>query len=115
MKGKKFTAAEKHFTEQLKRKNNQNKLMSEEIDRLMTENENLKTSLHEKEGEIYSLKEWIERLLDYTELPKEEIKNKYEEDIKKEKLTKAFLNLAFGCVTAGALPSYSMYTKGKVK
>lgn len=81
-KGKKFDAAQKHFEgkkieleKQIKaltaRVSEQNKTISEQkgqIDALSTENQ--------------QLKEWIERLLEYTELSKEDIKAACEKDKK---------------------------------
>lgn len=81
-KGKKFDAAQKHFEDkkielekQIKaltaRVSEQNKTISEQrgqIDALSSENQ--------------QLKEWIERLLEYTELSKEDIKAACEKDKK---------------------------------
>lgn len=81
-KGKKFDAAQKHFEgkkieleKQIKaltaRVSEQNKIVSEQkgqIDALSSENQ--------------QLKEWIERLLEYTELSKEDIKAACEKDKK---------------------------------
>ena len=81
-KGKKFDAAQKHFEgkkieleKQIKvltaRVSEQNKTISEQrgqIDALSSENQ--------------QLKEWIERLLEYTELSKEDIKTACEKDKK---------------------------------
>lgn len=81
-KGKKFDAAQKHFErkkieleKQIKiltaRVSEQNKIISEQkgqIDALSSEN--------------LQLKEWIERLLEYTELSKEDIKAACEKDKK---------------------------------
>ena len=81
-KGKKFDAAQKHFEgkkieleKQIKaltaRVSEQNKTISEQrgqIDALSSENQ--------------QLKEWIERLLEYTELSKEDIKAACEKDKK---------------------------------
>lgn len=81
-KGKKFDAAQKHFEgkkieleKQIKaltaRVSEQNKTISEQkgqIDVLSSENQ--------------QLKEWIERLLEYTELSKEDIKAACEKDKK---------------------------------
>lgn len=81
-KGKKFDVAQKHFEgkkieleKQIKalttRVSEQNKTISEQrgqIDALSSENQ--------------QLKEWIERLLEYTELSKEDIKAACEKDKK---------------------------------
>lgn len=81
-KGKKFDAAQKHFEgkkieleKQIKaltaRVSEKNKTISEQrgqIDALSSENQ--------------QLKEWIERLLEYTELSKEDIKAACEKDKK---------------------------------
>ena len=81
-KGKKFDASQKHFEgkkieleKQIKvltaRVSEQNKTISEQrgqIDALSSENQ--------------QLKEWIERLLEYTELSKEDIKAACEKDKK---------------------------------
>lgn len=79
-KGKKFDAAKKHFEgkrieyeKQIKRLNTcireQNEIISEQ-------KEQLNTLLYENQ----QLKEWVERLLEYTELSKEDIKEACEKD-----------------------------------
>ena len=73
-RGKKFDAAEKHFQKI--------RLQYEHrLNRLATENANLRRQLsvnteklHNIEIENEQLKEWVERLLQYTELSKEDIK-----------------------------------------
>lgn len=82
MKGKKFTAAEKYFHEKevklrkeiqsyrdsIKEKNEMIKALESEVDSLKNEN--------------VSMEQWIERLLEYTELSKEDIKAACEKDKK---------------------------------
>ena len=81
-KGKKFDAAQKHFEgkriEYEKRiktltawLNEQNKTISEQ-----------KEMIHKLSSENEQLKDWIERLLEYTELSKEDIKEACEKDKK---------------------------------
>lgn len=79
-KGKKFDAAEKHFTKERERLTKQIKDLSEQL-----ENAHRDTRLFRSRAEFYErenaeLKNWVERLLEYTELSKEDIKQACEKD-----------------------------------
>lgn len=73
-KGKKFDAAEKHFEkkriEYEKKIRYLTDMVSEQNKTIVSNKEKISTL----ESENTRLKEWIERLLDYTELSKEDIK-----------------------------------------
>lgn len=91
-KGKKFNAAEEHFKKK-------EELLRGEIKRLRSETSSkngLISELSEKcaklEIENQGLKEWIERLLEYTELTPEEIAARVESD---KKARKALDSLGF--------------------
>lgn len=80
MKGKKFNAAEKHFLgkEEKYRKEISNlKKVIESKNREITAYENI---IAELEGENSQQKDWIERLLQYTELSLDDIKEACEKD-----------------------------------
>lgn len=81
-KGKKFDAAEKHFEK--KRIEYEKKIRY--LTNMVSEQNKTIVSNKEKisilESENTRLKEWIERLLDYTELSKEDIKVACEKDKK---------------------------------
>ncbi|MDD3172193.1 MAG: hypothetical protein PHF63_00765 [Herbinix sp.] len=83
MKGKKFDAAEKHFMEKEAR-------LKKQINSLEARNSELRAALVEKTSENNSLstknaelEDWIERLLIYTELNREDIKRICQEDKRK--------------------------------
>lgn len=80
MKGKKFEAAEKHFykkeTEYRKRINALEEIVSEKAGLLKEAEERISVL----ETENSQMKDWIERLLQYTELSKEDVKKACEKD-----------------------------------
>lgn len=79
-RGKKFDAAEKHFQEKLeklrKEKDYWRGLALEKQQRVS----DLETELETAKSTVEQQREWIERLLQYTELSKEEIRAACEKD-----------------------------------
>lgn len=80
MKGKKFTAAEKHFQEkEAKLRKEMNDWRTVAIERA-EEIVELKEELRQAKSTIAQQQDWIERLLQYTELSLEDIKAACEKD-----------------------------------
>lgn len=82
-KGKKFEAAEKHFQKLKEKYERHIKTLYEEKCSLQNELVQVKNRVHELESETAQQKEWIERLLKYTELSKEDIAKACQTDIDK--------------------------------
>ena len=83
-KGKKFDAAEMHF---MKRKAEYEKQIRRNRDTIFSLNENvIRLTLENQklQDENIKTREWIERLLQYTELSENDIKKVCEADKKKE-------------------------------
>lgn len=92
-KGKKFNAAEKHFKKKeedyqrrIKHLENVIAQLQADMHRLAGENGDLLT-------ENDSLKDWVDRLLTYTELSKEDIKAACEHDKKCNEALARFVNM----------------------
>ena len=81
-KGKKFDAAEKHFQEKEKQYQNQIKSLNEYIKKNSINKNNYEEQVHNLQSENEQLKAWIGRLLQYTELSKDDIKQACEKDKK---------------------------------
>lgn len=80
MKGKKFTAAEKHFQEkEAKLRKEMNDWRTVAIERA-EEIVELKEELGQAKSTIAQQQDWIERLLQYTELSLDDIKAACEKD-----------------------------------
>lgn len=80
MKGKKFTAAEKHFQEkEIKLRKNLQYWQDLAISRAKHIAE-LETALRDVTAKVGQQQEWIERLLQYTELSQEDIRATCEKD-----------------------------------
>ena len=80
-KGKKFDAAQKHFEGEKVKYEKQIKYLREEIS---TQNKTIseqKAQIDSLSSENRQLKDWVERLLEYTELSKEDIKAACEKDV----------------------------------
>lgn len=80
MKGKKFDAAEKHFEKKRVALEKQIKELREQLENAHRDTRLFRTRLEFCERENEELKQWIERLLEYTELSKEDIKAACEKD-----------------------------------
>lgn len=83
MKGKKFDAAEKHFEKKRIQYDKGIKYLREQLDASRKE-----AQLYKEKADSYELKngellDWIERLLEYTELPKEDVKAVFENEKRK--------------------------------
>ena len=79
-RGKKFDAAEKHFEKKKTQLEKEVKYYQSENSRLNKENETLKLCNGLLRDENDRLNQWVERLLEYTELSKEDIKEACEKD-----------------------------------
>ena len=80
MKGKKFSAAEKHFQEkEVKLRKEVQRWQTRAIEQSQRVEE-LERSLKEANNIVEQQRDWIERLLQYTELSKEDIKAACEKD-----------------------------------
>jgi len=82
-KGKKFNAAEKYFHE---KEIKYQKQIKQKCETIVQMNDLQSELIHEKQElqtENEQLKEWIERLLKYTELTKEDIQKACEQDKKR--------------------------------
>lgn len=82
MKGKKFDAVEKHFEKKRLQYVCQIKTLEEQLKKANLEINSLKQKNEEYKHEIELLNDWVERLLEYTELSKEDIKKICEKDKK---------------------------------
>lgn len=93
-KGKKFDAAEKHFMkkEEVYRRRIEN--LENTITQLQADMRRLADENGTLLAESDSLKDWVERLLAYTELSKEDIRAVCEQDKKRGEAVVAFTNMA---------------------
>lgn len=80
MNSKKFNAAEKHFEKKRVELTKQIDHYKQWAQSVINENRELKQTIYELENENIHLKEHIERLLAYTELSQDDIKNACEKD-----------------------------------
>lgn len=81
-KGKHFDAAEKYFKTKEEKYRQQIKNLERIITQQQSDIQNLTDKSEALLAENSSLKEWVERLLSYTELSKEDIKTVCERDTK---------------------------------
>lgn len=79
-KGKKFDAAEKHFAKEREKLNKEIKDLKQQVENAHRDTYHFKAQAEFLERENEELKNWIERLLEYTELSKEDIKAACEKD-----------------------------------
>lgn len=79
-RGKKFNAAEKHFIEKEQRYQKQIKNLEQLNAAQDLEIARLKVAIKERDNQILLQTDWINRLLEYTELNKEDIKAACEKD-----------------------------------
>ncbi|MBQ3285413.1 MAG: hypothetical protein IJH40_07205 [Ruminococcus sp.] len=84
-RGKKYNAAEKHFIEKEQRYQKQIRQLNDVIAAQNHEIERLKVAVNERDKQILLQEDWINRLLEYTELDKEDIKAACEKDIQRNK------------------------------
>jgi archaellum component FlaC len=82
MKGKKFDAVEKHFEKRRVQYESKIKDLEEQVKSAHREKNYFKSNLDLCERENRELKDWVERLLEYTELSKEDIRKVCEKDKK---------------------------------
>lgn len=79
-KGKKFDAAEKHFAKERERLDKEIKYLKQQLENAHRDTRLFRSRLELYERENEELKNWIERLLEYTELSKDDIKQACEKD-----------------------------------
>ncbi len=82
MKGKKFTAAEKHFEKKRVQYEKRIKELNEQLESAHRDIRLFRSRYELAERENEELKAWVERLLEYTELSKEDIKQACTKDKK---------------------------------
>ena len=80
MKGKKFTAAEKHFEQKRVQYARQIKDLNKQLEEARETIRLYKSRYEQAEQENHALRDWVERLLEYTELTKEDIAKACEKD-----------------------------------
>lgn len=80
MRGKKFDAAEKHFEKKRLRYEKQIKELCKQAEYNHGEIQHLRSKCELAERENEELKNWVERLLEYTELTKDDIRKACEKD-----------------------------------
>ena len=93
-KGKKFNAAEEHFHN---KENQYQKRLKQKCETISHMNEIQTGLIHDKQelqAENEQLKEWVERLLKYTELTKEDIQKACDQDKKRGDAMVSFIELA---------------------
>ena len=93
MKGKKFTAAEKHFLGEKEKYEKQIKILNEGNDQIRIQRDKLSSANNKLTEENIQLKNWVERLLQYTELSIEDIKSACEKDKNQTKALQSFTQL----------------------
>jgi hypothetical protein len=84
-KGKKFDAAEKHFEKVKLSYEKRLRVSQEQATSLSKQLMEANNTIRSLESENTQLKDWIERLLQYTELSKEDIQKACQNDIDKNK------------------------------
>ena len=82
MKGKKFTAAEKHFEKKRLQYEKQIKDLNEQLENAHRDTRLFRSRYEMEERENEELRAWVERMLAYTELSKEDIKQACTKDKK---------------------------------
>ena len=92
-KGKKFDAAEKHFKKKEDVYQHRIRELETTVSQLKIDVKRLETEKGDLLSENNSLKEWVERLLSYTELSKEDIQAACERDKKRGEAVIAFTGM----------------------
>lgn len=80
MASKNWTAAEKHFQELEMNVKRESRKIEAERNQLLTINKKLMEQVEMQRTEIDRLNEWVDRLLQYTELSREDINKACERD-----------------------------------
>lgn len=93
-KGKKFDAAEKHFKKKEGVYQRRIRDLETAVSQLKTDVSRLEVEKGDLVTENNSLKEWVERLLSYTELSKEDIQTVCERDKKRDEALITFAGMA---------------------
>lgn len=94
MKGKRFDAAEKHFLKKEQKYKEQLQRQEAALKQLRILESELRLKNSELVSENASLQDWVERLLGYTGLRKEDIKEVCEQDKKRGEVMSLFMNLS---------------------
>lgn len=81
-KGKKFNAAEKHFEKKRIQYEKRIKSLEQQLESAHRDTRHFRSKFEFLERENEELKNWVERLLEYTELSEEDIKAACEKDKK---------------------------------
>lgn len=92
-RGKKFNAAEKHFKEKEEVYQRKIRHLEEVVSQLQTDMNRLAGENGRLLAENDSLNGWVERLLTYTELSKDDIKAVCEQDKKRGEALSAFTGM----------------------
>lgn len=93
-RGKKYDAAEKHFMAREQQLNREIKAHGEAYAELLKQFKAAKDDLLRVEAENAQLHDWVDRLLEYTELSKEDIKQACEKDKEIRSTLKSFIQMA---------------------
>lgn len=93
-KGKKFDAAEKHFKKKEEDYQRRIKYLEGAVSQLQSDMSRLAGENGTLLAENDSLKDWVERLLSYTELSKEDIRKVCEQDKKRGEALATFSSMA---------------------
>lgn len=93
-RSKKYDAAEKHFLQREQQLNRKMKERGEAYTELVKQLKVVKDDLSRVEAENAQLRDWVDRLLEYTELSKEDIKQACEKDKEIRSPFKAFIQMA---------------------
>ena len=92
-KGKKYDAAQKHFEAKRVAIEKEKRYLLDRVCELKTENQQIKSEIYALQVENQQLKDWIDRLLEYTELSKEDIAAACEKDKKMKESADMMLSL----------------------
>ena len=92
-KGKKYGAAQKHFEAKRVAIEKEKRYLLDRVCELNAENQQIKSERDTLQVENQQLKDWIDRLLEYTELSKEDIVAACEKDKKMKESADMMLSL----------------------
>lgn len=96
MKGKKYSAAEAHFSKLIANRDREIKRLNDKVESLRSEVSSRDMKISTLEEENRKLQDWVDRLLEYTELSKEDIKSACEKDISRSEALNSLVNLLSG-------------------
>lgn len=93
MRGKKFTAAEKHFMDKENKYRKEILQLKSALSAKVEENKELHTELDNLKSDLIEKEDWINRLLSYTELGKEEVQTMLLSEKKKQEAVNTILGI----------------------